>query len=176
MKAGSEEGVRKASPQMRQEHWTVKKNLPREESHCLMRGTRKHKVMGCRNTWLALRNSVWLQCWLCWGMVGDTSRNRLDHAKDVGLELISKEKTMEVFKKWTYSNCFWMTDLMLGEWTRKLWECSEAWPRPQLGQWHRRWAVWVGWSDGGMGAGPSTASCLSSLWWVCFPPLRIISW
>lgn len=51
---------------------------------------------------------------------GRYPRNRLDHAKDVGLEFISKEKTMEVFKKWTYSNCFWMTDLMLGEWTRKL--------------------------------------------------------
>ena len=47
--------------------------------------------------------------------MGDTSRNRLDHAKDV--ELISKEETMEVFKKWTYSNCFWR---VLGEWTWKL--------------------------------------------------------
>lgn len=35
--------------------------------------------------------------------MGDTSRNRLDHGKDVELELISKEKTMDVFKKWTYS-------------------------------------------------------------------------
>ena len=56
--------------------------------------------------------------------MGDTSRNRSDHAKDAGLELISKEKTMEVFKKWTYSNCFWRMDLMLGEWTQKLRECS----------------------------------------------------
>lgn len=149
----------------------MKKNLPREESHCFIRGTRKHKVTGCRNIWLALRNPVWLHCWMCWGMVGDTSRNRLDHAKDV--ELISKEETMEVFKKWTYSNCFWR---VLGEWTWKLWECSEVWPRPQLGQWHRTWAVWVGWSDGTYGAGPSNTSCLSSLWWVFFPPFSIIRW
>ena len=39
-------------------------------------------------------------------MVRDTSRNRSDHAKDAGLELISKEKTIEVFKKWTFLTVF----------------------------------------------------------------------